>query len=296
MLSETPLTPGRSAHAPRTIRSILTPACEAAYRALITASSTQRVHFGDDARGLALLGVARLAPDRVEQMAMHRERREPQALEPVGLGEAGDVQEYLVDVGAHFGVRGQQPEIGVHACGAGMVVAGAQVRVALQPRLPVRIPLAPQQQRQLGVRLQSEHTVDDLRAHVRQPLRPVDVGLLVEARHQLDDDRDFLAAPRGLDQRLHQHRVDARAIDRLLDRDHVRIVGRLADELDHRLEGLERVVQQDVVLAQRSEQVGLVAQAVGQARAGTADTSSSSTSTWSMSADIRARFTGPSQR
>ena len=32
-------TPGRSAHAPRTIRSIFTPACDASYSARITASS-----------------------------------------------------------------------------------------------------------------------------------------------------------------------------------------------------------------------------------------------------------------
>ncbi len=146
MLSETPLTPGRSAQAPRTIRSIFTPACEAAYSALITRLLEQRVHLGDDARRLAFPGVARLAPDRVEQLAVHRERRQPQALEPVCLGEAGDVQEHLVDVGAQLGVGGQQAEVGVQARGARVVVAGAEVRVALQPRLSGRISLAPQQQ------------------------------------------------------------------------------------------------------------------------------------------------------
>ena len=114
------------------------------------------------------------------------------------------------------------------------------------------------------MRLQAEHAVDDLRAGVLQPLRPVDVRLLVEARHQLDDDRHFLAAPRRLDQRLHQHRVDAGAIDGLLDRDDVGIVGGPADELDDRLERLVRMVQQDVVLADRREDVRLLAQPVGQ--------------------------------
>ena len=74
------------------------------------------------------------------------------------------MQEHLVDVGADLRVRGQQPEIGVQARGARVVVAGAQMGIALQPRLPGRISLAPQQQRQLGVGLQPEHAVDDLRA------------------------------------------------------------------------------------------------------------------------------------
>ena len=117
---------------------------------------------------------------------------------------------------------------------ARVVVAGAQMRVGDEPRAARRVALAPQQQRELRVRLQAEHAVDDLRARVLELLGPVDVRFLVEARHQLDDDRHFLAAPRRLDQRLHQHRVDARAVDRLLDRDDVRIVGRAADELDDR--------------------------------------------------------------
>ncbi len=122
------------------------------------------------------------------------------------------------------------------------------------------------------MRLQAEHAVDDLRARMLQPLRPVDVRLLVEARHQLDDDGHFLAAPRRLDQRFHQHRIDAGAIHGLLDRDDVGIVGRLADELDDRLERLVRMVEQDVVLADRRQDVRLLAQAIRQARERTAGT------------------------
>ena len=103
------------------------------------------------------------------------------------------------------------------------------------------------------MRLQSEHAIDDLRARLLEPLCPVDVGFLVEARHQLDDHGHFLAVLCRLDKRLHQHRVHAGAIDRLLDRDHIGVVRGLADELDHRLERLERVVQEDVVLPDRTE-------------------------------------------
>ena len=44
-----------------------------------------------------------------------------------------------------------------------MVVAGAEMRVGCS-RVAVRVRLAAQQQRELRVRLQAEHAVDDLRA------------------------------------------------------------------------------------------------------------------------------------
>ena len=63
-----------------------------------------------------------------------------------------------------------------------MVVAGAEMRVRLQPLLfgPVLFPA--QQQRELGVSLEPEHAVNDLRACLLEALGPVDVGFLVEAR------------------------------------------------------------------------------------------------------------------
>ena len=197
----------------------------------------------------------------LEHAPVHRERREQQPLQPrrpcarlVMCRNTSLTSAQIVRVG------GQQAEVGVQARRARVVVAGAQVRVGHEPRAAARVALAADQQRELRVRLQPEHAVDDLRAGALQPLGPVDVRLLVEARHQLDDDRDFLAAPRRLDQRFHQHRVDAGAVDGLLDRDDVGIVGRAADELDDRLERLVRMVQQDVVLADRREDVGRVAQ------------------------------------
>ena len=129
---------------------------------------------------------------------------------------------------------------------------------------PSRVALAPDQERELRVGLQAEHAVDDLRPGLLEPLGPVDVRFLVEARHQLDHDRHFLAAARRLDQRFHQHRVDAGAIDGLLDGDDVGIVGGAADELDDRLERLVGMVEQDVVRADRGEDVRLIAQPIGE--------------------------------
>jgi hypothetical protein len=100
------------------------------------------------------------------------------------------------------------------------------------------------------MRLQPDDAVHHLRAHRFQALGPVDVGLLVEPGLQLHDDHHFLAAAHGFDQQVHQHGVGAGAVDGLLDREHVGVVHGLAQELHHRLETLERMVQQHVAAAQ----------------------------------------------
>ena len=103
----------------------------------------------------------------------------------------------------------------------------------------------------LGVSLVADHAVHDVRAGFLQPVGELDIGFFVEARAQLDDHGHVLAGLRGGDQRIDDRRLVAGAIQRLLDREHVRIRGRAAQEVDHRAEAVERMVQQHVVLADR---------------------------------------------
>ena len=85
---------------------------------------------------------------------------------------------------------------------------------------------------------------------------PLDVGLLVEARLDLDQDQYLLAGLGGVDQRVHDRRVAGGAVQRLLDRQHVGVGGGLVEERLHGGgEGVVRVVQQHVALAQRREDV-----------------------------------------
>ena len=83
----------------------------------------------------------------------------------------------------------------------------------------------------------------------------LDVALLVEARGQLDQDGHLLVALGRPLQAGDDRRADAGAVQRLLDREHVGIVGGLRDQRDHRVVGLVGVVQQDVALVQQLEQV-----------------------------------------
>ena len=58
----------------------------------------------------------------------------------------------------------------------------------------------------------------------------------------------------------HERRVGAGPVDGLLDRQHVRVLDRLPDEPLHRArEGVVRVVDQDVALADLGEHVRLLA-------------------------------------
>ena len=136
-----------------------------------------------------------------------------------------------------------------------MVVAGAQVRVAAQFAV-----LATEDQHHLGVGLEADHAVDHYRAGLLQAAGQLQVGLFVEAGAQLDHRGDLLAVACRLDQGVDDLRVGTAAVQGLLDRQHVRILGGLAQQVDHRGEGLERVHQQHVELAEDVEEVFLLLQ------------------------------------
>ena len=127
-------------------------------------------------------------------------------------------------------------------------------------------PLAANDETNLGVGLQIHEAVDHLRARPLQRPRPANVRLLVEARFELDQGGDRLAGLRRLDERTHDGRVVRGAVERLLDRDHGRVVRRLAQELDHHVEGFVRVVDDDFLVANGGKAVaGEVADALGKA-------------------------------
>ncbi len=110
------------------------------------------------------------------------------------------------------------------------------------------------------MRLEAEEAVDDVRPRLLEHARPDDVRLLVEAGLELDDRGHLLAALGRADERLDDGRVAARAVERLLDREHVGVVGGARDELDDAVERLVRVLEQHVLLAEDGEDVVDLAQ------------------------------------
>ena len=102
------------------------------------------------------------------------------------------------------------------------------------------------------MRLVADHAVHHVRAGFLQPVRQLDVGFLVEARAQLDDDGDVLAG--CVDALTSASTIGESAPVRYsvcLIASTCGSAARLAQEIHHRREALERVVQQQVLLPDR---------------------------------------------
>ena len=95
--------------------------------------------------------------------------------------------------------------------------------------------------------------MEDLHAGVFEAARPANVGGFVEAGFELDDYRHFFFSG-GFEQRVRNRRIGIGAIQRLLHGQHARIVAGGAQEIHDGVVGLVRMVEQDVVAAQRFEQ------------------------------------------
>ena len=211
-----------------------------------------RVELEDDPRRAPGRGVADLALDEVEEPRAQAVRRDEQPPERPLARQPGQVVEQVRDVRPELRPAGQQAEVDIQPRRLRVVVAGPDVDVAAQPGA-----LAPDDERRLRVRLEPDQPVHDVGPGALQLARPDDVGLFVEARLDLDQDDDLLAALGRPDQRLDDGRVARRSVQRLLDGQDVGVVGRLGDEpLGRGRERLVRMVDEDVAGADRGEHVG----------------------------------------
>jgi len=125
--------------------------------------------------------------------------------------------------------------------------------MSISPYDSVRV--TPYQQRQFAVCLQSEDAVKDTNSGVFKLASPADIRVFIESRHQLNDDRHLFALSR-LGQSGEDGRVLAGPVQRLLHRDHARILRTRFDKFLDRFVGIERVMQHHVVLAQLVENIG----------------------------------------
>ena len=123
------------------------------------------------------------------------------------------------------------------------------------PRWTYRLqcpPLLPHHQRHLAVGLEVEKAKHHVHAGPLHLPGPADVVGLVEPGLELHQRRHMLARLGRCHQGPRDRRIAAGAVERLLDGQHPGIVGRLGDELDHRIERLVGMVEQDVALGDRA--------------------------------------------
>ncbi len=211
------------------------------------------VHLHPDGGRTPGLGVIHFLADMVEDARPDAVRRHRHGLELGRLGIARDIVEDARQILADGAVGGEEGQVGIDLGSDRVIVAGPHVTIGDE-----LAPLTPHDEAELGVRLELEKAVDHLDASAFEIARPFDVGLLVEAGLQLDHDRHRLAGLGRVFQRLDDRRALARAVERPFDRHDVGIGGRLLQELEHDVEGLVRVVDHDVLLADGGEAVPMM--------------------------------------
>src|SRR5437763_2826386 len=219
------------------------------------------VDLDDDARREARARVLGLAADERERLLAQVRGRDDELSVVLLAREACQEVEEVCGVRANVFVRGEEAEVCVEVRGDRVVVARRDVYVAAE-----RVALAPDDERDLAVRLQSDDAVDDVHARLFEALRPLDVVLLVEARLEFDERRHLLAARAGLDERLRDGRVLARAVEADFDCGHVGVVRRARDEVCDDAERLVWMVEQYVAPAYEVEVVLHAAQRRGDFR------------------------------
>ena len=208
-----------------------------------------RVHLGDDPPTPPRQRMRRLAIDHPQHPLPHVRRRHQQPAVLRATRIPRERVEQVADVRADRLVAGEEPDVRVDARGAGVVVARPDVHIA-----PDAVMLLADHERRLGVRLEAGETIDHVHAERLERARPRDVVDLVEPRLQLHQHRHLLPALRRLRERLHDRAVARGAVERHLDREHLIVARRRLDEgLHRRAERIERVVDEDLMLADHVE-------------------------------------------
>jgi hypothetical protein len=113
MLSDTPGTPGRRQQAPRTIRSIFTPALRGLVQRADHLGSLSAFILAMMRPGLPARACCGLALDLLEQALVQGEGRLQQALQLDRRRQPGQLLEQQVHVVADVGVGGDQADVGV---------------------------------------------------------------------------------------------------------------------------------------------------------------------------------------
>ena len=214
------------------------------------------IEFGEDAGRFAGTGVFDLAVDEGKNFAVQMPRGDEKFFRRREAGDAGDGVEEVGHILGDVGAGGEEAEVGVEAGGGRMVVAGAEVDVAADA-----VVFLAHDHGHLGVGLESGHTIDDIDAGFAELAGPFDVGGFVEAGFQLDGDDDLFAGARGLDEERDEWGVGAGAVKRLLDGEHLRVLGGLADEVEDGLKAVIRMMQQDVAFADVEKDVVFLSEA-----------------------------------
>ena len=173
----------------------------------------QCIQFRDDTSRFARARVISLALDQLDETAVHVERCDHQFLQARITGETRKRVENSCHLLGQLRFAAKQTPVGVNAGSARVIIACAEMDI-----MPKSIGIAPDDEQCFAVRLQPNHTIDDVGAGFFQPPRPLDIRRFIKSRAKFDNCGDLFACVRRVDQRLNDGRIAAGAIERNLDR------------------------------------------------------------------------------
>jgi hypothetical protein len=208
----------------------------------------QRVHLEGHARGLSGLGGFRLRLYEPIESLPQSEGSHKEMLRLGLLDVAGKETEDLVQIVCDPRIRGEDPVIGVDPRGLLVEVPGADVAISNDG-----VALPSGYQGDLRVDLDALDGIEGANPRRFQPVRPIEVRLLIEPCLDLHEDRDLLPVLRGLDERRQDvgflgHPVDGQA--QLL---HIGVFGGFVQEADEMAEGLIGRMKDLVPLLQKGQ-------------------------------------------
>ena len=213
----------------------------------------ERIHLEDDMAPAALLLVLDFTPNQCLDPLEKVDGRNEQFAVALLCGVAGEMVEQVGRVRAQGLVAGQQAQVGVEAGRHDIVVASAEMGVAAD-----LVAFLAHHQSKLRMNLEAQQAIDDMDALRFQPAGPFDVGFFVETGLQFDQHRHLFAALVRLKQTVDDGRISPHAIERHLDREYVGILRRLAQKIDHWIEGIERMMQQHIATADHAKEIRAV--------------------------------------
>ncbi len=193
----------------------------------------QGVHLGADQTRFIRRAAHGLAPDQAQQLAPHAEGRH---LDLVPFRRQRVPRHHVEegrDISGDRFITGEKSDIGINARRTGVVIAGGEVHVAFDA-----FTLPADHQTRFGVRLVARDAVQDRGAGADQPPRPLDIVLFIKTGLELDQRRHPLAFLGGALQGAQHGGVRVGPIQRLFDREHIRIIRRRLEETGDRVVGL----------------------------------------------------------
>src|SRR5207247_8914697 len=126
--------------------------------------------------------VISLPLDKLNKTAVHIERRDHQFLQAGIASETGKGVKHSRHFLGQLRLAREQAEVRINACGAWMVIACPEMDI-----VPESICIAPDNEHRFAVRLQTDHTVNDVGAGFFEPPRPLNIRRFIKPRAKLDD-------------------------------------------------------------------------------------------------------------